>query len=158
MKTLGIKIVALILMICAMSAIAFPQAINVPQKVQAAFSAKFPQIQQKNWKMENGQYIASFAWDMKDCQVTYAADGSWVSTMVIDRNQLRHLTPVMRDELRNSIYTSYHLDPSKNLQNPTIDMFLLSVDRDNGNIAAYEDAGSVDIATLYYHQAGKPNK
>ena len=155
MNTLKIKIIALILMMGVMSARAFAQNVTVPQKVQTAFSAKFPQVQLKNWKMENGQYVASFISDNRECEAAYDPAGNWVSTLTIYRHIFKHLTPVMRDELRNSVYASYHLDQVKSLQMPNMDMLLLTLDNDNGNMSAYENAGFVDMATVYFDHSGR---
>jgi len=155
MKAFKIKIIILTLMMGVMSAVAFAQTISVPQKVQTAFSIKYPQVQLKNWNRENGQYVASFVWDNRDCEATYANDGSWISTLIIYRNLFRHLTPVMRDELRNGAYSSSHFDQARNLQNPTLNIFLLAVGNDNGNMAGYDDIGSVDMVTLDFNHNGK---
>lgn len=155
MKTLKVKTIALMLMMGVMSAITFAQNVTVPQKVQIAFSAKFPQVQLKNWKMENGQYVASFVSDNRECEATYDHAANWVSTLTIYRHIFKHLTPVMRDELRNSIYASYHLDQVKSLQMPNMDMLLITLDNDNGNMSAYENAGFVDIATVYFDHSGR---
>lgn len=156
MKTPKIKIVALTLMIGVMSNMAFAQAINVPQKVQAAFSAKYPQIKPSNWKLENGQYVASFIQGNQDCEAIYANDGSWISTITIYRNLFIHLTPVMRDELRNSSYASSHFDQFRNLQNPTLNLFSLAVGNDSGgNMTGYEDIGSMDMVTLDFNHGKK---
>jgi hypothetical protein len=155
MKTLKINLIALMLMTGVMSTIAFAQNVSVPPKVQTAFSAKFPQVQLKNWKMEKGQYVASFTSDRRECEATYDPAGNWISTLTIYRHVFKHLTPQMRDELRNSVYASYHLDQVKSLQMPNIDMLLLTLDNDNGNMSAYENAGSVDMETVYFNHSGR---
>ncbi|HEY9002922.1 MAG TPA: hypothetical protein VIM89_16325 [Mucilaginibacter sp.] len=155
MKTLKINVIVLMLMMGVMSTMAFAQNVTVPQNVRTAFSQKFPQVQLKNWKMENGQYVASFVMDKRDCEATYAKDGDWVSTLTIYRHVFKHLTPEMRDELRNSTYASYHLDQVKSLQMPNMDMLLLTLDNDNGNMSAYENAGSVDMETVYFNHSGR---
>ena len=136
-----------------MSTLAFAQTIAVPPKVQIAFAAKYPQTQLKNWKIEDGQYVASFVMDNRDGEVTYDRDGNWVSTMTIYRHVFKHLTPVMRDELRNSVYASYHLDQVKTLQMPNMDMLLFTLGNDNGNISAYENTGPVDMETVYFNHS-----
>lgn len=147
--------IALMLMMGVMSAIAFAQNVTVPQKVQTAFSAKFPQAQLKSWNIENGQYVANFTSDNRESEATYDPAGNWVSTLTIYRHLFKHLTPVMRDELRNSVYSSYHLDQVKSLQMPNMDMLLLNLDNDNGNISAYENTGFVDMSAVYFSHAGK---
>jgi hypothetical protein len=155
MKTFKIKLIALMLMTGVMSATTFAQNITAPPKVQTAFSAKFPQVQLKNWKMENGQYVASFVMDRRDCEAAYDDAGNWMSTLIIYNHVYRHLTPVMRDELRNGLYAGYHLDQAKGLQMPNMDMLLLTLDNDNGNMSAYEDAGFVDMTTVYFNHSGR---
>ncbi|MBS1522900.1 MAG: hypothetical protein JST50_18010 [Bacteroidetes bacterium] len=155
MKTLKINIVALMLMMGVMSTIALAQNVTVPQNVRTAFSQKFPGVKLKNWKLEYGQYVASFVMDKRDCEATYDHEGNWISSMTIYRHLFKHLTPQMRDELRNSRYASYHLDQVKSLQMPNMDMLLLTIDNDNGNMSAYENAGSVDMETVYFNHSGR---
>ena len=155
MKALNIKFIALVLMMGVMSTIAFSQNVTVPQKVQTAFSAKFPQVELKSWNAENGQYVASFISDNRECEATYDRAGNWVSTLTIYRHIFKHLTPVMRDELRNSTYASYHVEQVKSLQMPNMDLLLLTLDNDNGNMSAYENAGSVDMASVYFDHSVK---
>jgi hypothetical protein len=158
MKTIKIKLLTLLLMMGARSTIVFAQNIVVPQKVQSAFSIKFPQAQLKTWKIENGQYVASFVMDNKDGEATYANDGSWVSTLIVYNHVYKHLTAVMRDELRNSLYTSYHVGQLKSLQMPNMVMLMLALDNDNSNISAYENEGFVDMTTVYFDHSGKQIK
>ena len=158
MKTLTIKFVVLILMMGVMSTIAFAQNVAVPQKVQSAFLAKFPRVQLKNWNMENGQYVAYFTSDNLECEAVYDPAGNWVSTLTIYRHIFKHLTPIMRDELRNSVYASYHLDQAKTLQMPNMDMLLLTLDNANNNISAYENAGFVDMTAVYFNHSGRTVK
>ena len=155
MKTSTIKFVVLILMMGVMSTIAFAQNVTVPQKVQSAFSAKFPLAQLKNWNKENGQYVAYFTSNYLECEAAYDSAGNWLSTLTIYRHIFKHLTPVMRDELRNSTYANYHLDQVRSLQMPNIDMLLLTLDNDNGNMSAYENEGSVDMATVYFNHSDR---
>ena len=140
------------------STIAFAQNVTVPQKEQTAKTAKKPQAQLKNWNKEYGQYVAFFTSDYLECEAAYDSAGNWLSTLTIYRHIFKHLTPVMRDELRNSTYANYHLDQVRSLQMPNIDMLLLTLDNDNGNMSAYENAGSVDMATVYFNHSGRPVK
>ena len=158
MKTLKIKIVTLLLMMGAMTTITFAQNITIPQKVQTAFSAKFPQVQLKNWKMENGQYVASFVMNNADCQAAYDQTGNWISTLTIYDHIFTHLTPVMRDELRNSAFASSHLNQARYLQMPNMDMLLLNLNNNNANMSAYEDAGFVDMTAVYFNHSDRPIK
>jgi len=140
------------------STIAFAQNIVIPEKVQTAFSAKFPQGQLKNWTIENGQFVVSFVMDNRDCEAAYTKDGSWLSTLIIYNHIFKHLTPVMRDELRNSVYAGYHLDQAKSMQMPNMDMLLLTLDNANSNISAYENAGFVDMTAVYFNHSGGSGK
>ncbi len=142
----------------AMSAVAFAQNVTVPQEVQTAFSAKFPKAQLKSWNIESGQYVAYFTSDNRESEATYDLAGNWVSTLTIYRHLFKHLSPVMRDELRNSVYSSYHLDQVKSLQMPNMDMLLFTLDNDNGNISAYENAGFVDMSAVYFNHSGRQIK
>jgi hypothetical protein len=106
--------------------------------------------------MENGQFVAYFASDNRDCQAVYDPAGNWVNTLTIYRHIFKHLTPVMRDELKNSVYAGYHLDQTKNMQIPNMDMLLLSLDNANSNISAYENAGFVDMTAVFFNHSDRP--
>lgn len=133
----------------------FAQSIMAPPNVQIAFWAKYPQVQLKNWKKENGQYIASFVMEQRDCEAAYDHAGNWLSTLIIYSHIYNRLTPAMRDELRNSMYAGYHSDQAKCLLMPNMDILLLTLDNDNGNMSAYEDAGLVDMTTVYFSHSGR---
>jgi len=157
MKTLKVKFIALLLIMGGVSynAMAQKNAMQVPQAVQTAFSAKYPQAKLKNWEKDNNQYVASFVLDKRQCQTTYASNGTWLSTETTYRHVLKHLNPAIRHELRNSNYASYHIDQVMNLQMPGKNIYLLNVDNNSGNQMAYESAGSVDDETLYFSNTGK---
>ena len=105
--------------------------------------------------MDNNRYIASFIMDKRTCEATYNSDGKWLNTETTYRHAYKHLSPEMRYALRNSHFASYHVDQVQNLRLPSTDMFLLTVDNNSGNLSAYENAGSVDMETLYFNHNGK---
>lgn len=154
MKTL--IIIVLLLLLGGISRIAIAQKVrNLPRAILTDFSAKYPQAHLKHWKLENNQYIASFVMDKRECEATYSNNGTWVSTEITFRHVLRHLTPEIRTSLRNSSYASYHIDEVKNLKMPSRDIYLLTIDNNSGNMSAYENAGSVDMETLYFSHNGR---
>ena len=143
------------LMIGSISTLSFAKSIDVPQNVQTAFSNKYPNVKLKNWRMENGQYVASFVTNKRNCEATYSCTGNWVSTLTTYRHVYKHLTPAIRNQIKNSRYASYHLDEAKSLQTPYRTMLLVALDNNSGNSAAYENAGSVDDEMLYFNNNGK---
>lgn len=158
MRTLTIKFIALVLLMGVLSTTAFAQNITVPKKVETAFSTKFPQVQMKNWKMENGQYVASFVTNNADCEASYDQAGNWTSTLTIYNHIFTHLTPAMRDELRNSAFASSNLNQARYLQMPNMDMQLLNLNNNNANMSAYEDVGFVDMTAVYYNHSDRANQ
>jgi hypothetical protein len=156
MKTSRIKIIVLIAAIGMISYHAMAQqAMNVPQAVQTAFTAQYPQGHLKNWKMDKSGYVASFKLNKRECKATYANDGNWLSTETTFRHVTKHVSPDMKFALRNSRYASYHIDLVQDLQTPSKNLYLLQVDNNSGNQAAYENAGSVDDETLYFSRNGR---
>ncbi len=74
--------IALLLMAFSMSSFAQKQSRkDVPENVQSAFIAKFPDAQKVKWEMENeSEWEAEFKWKNKEYSANFTTEGVWVET------------------------------------------------------------------------------
>lgn len=63
-----------------MNANAASQKVIVPEEVTAAFNAKYPQAQFKDWKISTDGFRAEFKINNKKYTAVYAADGTWLKS------------------------------------------------------------------------------
>lgn len=58
-----------------------PESNNVPEKVQTAFNAKFPDAKKVEWEMENdSEWEAEFKWNGKEYSANFGTEGEWRET------------------------------------------------------------------------------
>jgi hypothetical protein len=155
MKNLKIKafLIAAAMGLLSYNTMAQKATDQIPQRVLVDFSAKYPQAQLKNWKVQNNEYVASFVLDKRDYTAKYAKDENWLSTT----REVRHMSslpPDIRASLKNSRYASWYIDGIETMKTPAQVMYLLHLDNDGGNEMVYENVGSVVNTTLYFNDKG----
>ncbi len=77
----GFFIIALSLMVVFQSYAQSSKNANTPEKVQSAFSKKFPTVKKVKWEMENNtEWEAEFKMDGKEYSANFALNGDWKET------------------------------------------------------------------------------
>src|ERR1700744_4975983 len=155
MKSLKIKafLVAAAMGLLSFNTMAQKPTDNIPQRVLTDFSAKYPQAQLKNWKVQNDEYVASFVMDKREYTAVYSKDENWLSTT----REVRHMSSLpqgVRASFKNSRYASWYIDRIESMKTPAQVMYLLHLDNDGGNEMVYENVGSVVSQTLYFNDKG----
>jgi len=152
------NIIKTIMLVAVMGLISFntfaQKTDGVPQNVLAAFAAKYPGAQVKNWKEKKGISTVKFTMDGKKYQATYSQEGNWLMT----ERTLRHISSLPQDVrlfLKTNGYASWNVDDMKKIHLPGQDEFRLHVDNHSGSPFRYNDAVSADDRMLSFDVRGK---
>jgi hypothetical protein len=155
MKNLAIKTILIAAIgLVSYSSQAQKNSKNIPQAVLTAFSATYPQVMVKNWKINQDTCIASFKLSDRKYEAFYLKNGDWIKS---ERN-IRHQTTLPATALlflKTGKYASWHIDDLQKVQTPSETLFLVSIDNNSGNPVSYDDNGSVESKMLYFNNSGK---
>lgn len=108
------------------SMIAQASTVTPPPAVTTAFAARFPNVQVREWKEQEGTYYANFRLNGKKTFAYYTADGSWKGT----ETPLKwswHLPAKVRNAWKNSDFAAWYLMDIKKIETPDGPLYALHV-------------------------------
>lgn len=127
---------------------------NVPQSVESAFSAKYPQARLKKWRSAKDCYTAFFTNDGKKYTAKYSISGAWINTS----RDIRHKSSLpenLQSFLRSGTYASWHIDAMRRVRTPQANIYEVVLDNHSGSPIDYEDAGSAINRELCFDDGGR---
>lgn len=142
MKKLTIKTVIILIGLgFTMNADAANGNVNIPDQVTAAFNAKYPQAELKDWKMAKAGYKADFKLNHQKYTAVYASDGTWL-TSETELNRIGNLPQAVKTALKKGKYASYYVDEIKEVLTAGETKYVLKVDNHGGSTMATEGYGA----------------
>src|ERR1051325_62912 len=81
------------------------QTTNVPAEVTNAFKAKFPDVQNVEWKAENNDFHASFTLNGAQKITAFSSKGVWEETDT--KMSLDSLPAIVKDGFKKSMYSDW---------------------------------------------------
>jgi len=152
MKTLISKTIVLCSAIGLITCSAMAQTTQ-PMPVTSAFTARYPTVQVKEWKMKGDTSIAVFNMNSRHYKAYYSSNGTWIRT---ERN-VKHITTfpmVAQMYLKNSKYASWHIDNLAKVETPRHNLYMVQLDNHSGN-TSYEGNGDNVTQDLYFNNSGR---
>ncbi|MBB3055767.1 PepSY-like domain-containing protein [Mucilaginibacter gotjawali] len=138
----------------------FAQANNkneVPANVQAAFTAKYPNAQVKDWEAVNEQFTAKAKEAGHKYFATFDKNGNWVNT-VTKYNWPGHLSPPVKEAFKKSEYSGWHIYAINIVESPAGQVYQVMVDDANHKINANHQELFTVNHTIEFKQDGNQVK
>ena len=114
---------------------------NIPQNVEAAFSAKYPSAKLKNWKKKDNNYTARYVFSGHKYYATFDEQGNWEQT----ESKIGwpwHLPVTVKAALKKSKHGSWNTYSVKDVEKPTGKYYQILVDNANHPADAFHENGS----------------
>jgi len=130
---------------------------EIPATVQAAFTAKYPNAQVKDWDVANDQFTAKAKEASHKYFATFDKNGNWVNT-VTKYNWPGHLSPPVKAAFKKSEYSSWHIYGINIVQSPAGQVYQVMVDDANHKINSNHQELFTVNHTIEYTQDGNQVK
>jgi hypothetical protein len=154
MKNQIIKtVIILIALGCTINANAAKSSVNVPEQVTAAFTAKYPQAQLKDWKIAKAGYKAEFKLNHKKYTVMYASDGIWLKSET-KLSWTWDMPLAVKTTLRKGKYASCYVDEIKEVKTVGETQYVLTIDNHGGSTMATESYGAWEDYQIVFDSTG----
>ncbi len=126
---------------------------DVPGKVLAAFSSKYPGAEVRNWKTGENTYSAKFKTGNKSHCAFYSPGGAWLKTET-KVQWTWNLPGEVKNALKSGGYAAWYIDNMKRVETPQQNIYVVHVD--NANVLPGADyLNFKDDYNLYYNANGK---
>jgi hypothetical protein len=154
MKNSMIKTVLILVTLgCTMNANAAKSGVNVPDQVTAAFTAKYPQAEHKDWKIAMAGYKAEFKLNHKKYTAFYATDGTWLKSET-KLGWTWDMPSAVKTALRKGKYASYYVDEIKEVKTAGETQYVLTIDNHGGSTLATEGYGAWEDYQIVFENNG----
>ena len=126
---------------------------DVPENVIAAFTAKYPKAEVKNWNITNDGYIAKAKENGSKFYVTFDKNGRWVQTAAQISGSW-NLPAEVRASLKESKYAAWRVDKIKKVETAAGNCYQVLVDNLNLQIDA-DHMGFTENLVLNFQPSGE---
>lgn len=149
MKNLFVVIASMILAQTVMAQKEEPK--TVPNRVEKAFSEKFPGSDLKKWDTHQDGYIAKFTRDGKKYFAYYSHEGDWKGTESRIK-WTRHLPQGVQTGWKNSGYAGWYVHNIKKIETPEQPLYVLHLN--NGPLLSSDKYDAFKEDHVLYFTAG----
>lgn len=110
----------------------------VPEAVENAFKAKFPNAEDVEWERENdNQWEVEFELNDIEYEATFSADGTWLETETeVEEENL----PAAVKAALDAKYSDYDLEEIEHVETPTGSFYEMEIDADDEEFEISIDA------------------
>jgi len=130
MKNFKLYVAVIIMMMICYTSNSIAQASgknDVPANVLAAFKARYPRADIKNWEISNNEYTAKAKEDGKKFYASFDQNSQWVKT-ASQINGSWNLPGDVKAALKGSKYAAWRVDKIKKIETPDGDFYEVLVD------------------------------
>ena len=128
-------------------------SVNVPDQVTAAFTAKYPQAELKDWKIAKAGYRVEFKLNHRKYTAVYASDGTLLKSEV-KLGRTKDMPLAVKTALKKGKYTAYHVDEIREVNTMGDTQYVLTIDNHGGSTMATEGYGAWEDYQIVFENNG----
>ncbi len=102
--------------------------INVPESVQAALTAKYPDATRVSWENKAGYYVAEFYANSTEIEVWFNKDSQWCMTETDYGRNMSSVPVAVKSAFENSEYSTWNIDDINKYERNDITFYVIEVE------------------------------
>ncbi|MCM1312740.1 MAG: PepSY-like domain-containing protein [Bacteroides sp.] len=102
--------------------------VSVPEAVQTAFTAKYPNANRVGWEIKSGFYVAEFHENATETEVWFSKEGTWNMTETDYGRNISLIPATVKSAFESSEYSTWSIDDVSKYEREDITFYLIEIE------------------------------